>query len=101
MPPSPVSLSEETFRLLLVEDDDGDAFLVQELLIEADEHFDLLRARSVAEAISALESEGVNCILLDLALPDATGLEAVKAIVGHDPRLPIIVLTGHGDNGVG
>jgi serine phosphatase RsbU (regulator of sigma subunit) len=101
MPPSQVALSEETFRVLLVEDDDGDAFLVEELLVEADEHFDMLRARSIAEAISTLGSGGVNCILLDLGLPDATGLEGVKAIVEHDPSLPIIVLTGHGDNGVG
>jgi serine phosphatase RsbU (regulator of sigma subunit) len=87
--------------VLLVEDDDGDAFLVEELLLEADEHFDLLRARSIADAIGMLAAGGVQCIILDLDLPDASGLEAVQTIVEHDPRVPLIVLTGYGDNGVG
>ncbi|HEY8202995.1 MAG TPA: response regulator, partial [Actinomycetota bacterium] len=93
--------SVDAFRVLLVEDDDGDAFLVEELLLEADEHFDLLRARSIADAIGMLAAGGVQCIILDLDLPDASGLEAVQTIVEHDPRVPLIVLTGYGDNGVG
>jgi len=66
-------------------EDDADAILVEELLREADEHFDLLRARSIADAIRRLTEGAVQCIYLDLDLPDANGLEAVQAIMEHDP----------------
>jgi serine phosphatase RsbU (regulator of sigma subunit) len=69
----------ESLRVLLVEDDDGDAFLVQELLDEAVSPVELLRARTLAEAESAVGR--VDCVLLDLGLPDASGLDGVALLV--------------------
>ncbi|MFG2636357.1 PP2C family protein-serine/threonine phosphatase [Streptomyces sp. NPDC048362] len=81
------------FRILLVEDDDGDALLVEELLYDTDLPHTLARCRTAAEARRALASDPVDCVLLDLHLPDASGLETVQAIQA-DTHPAIIVLTG-------
>jgi DNA-binding NarL/FixJ family response regulator len=89
-----------TVRLLLVEDDDGDAFLVRELLQEAGAPVHVLRARTVAEAVEhgqAPLGARPDCVLLDLGLPDASGLEALHAVVRATPEAAVIVLTGLAD----
>jgi serine phosphatase RsbU (regulator of sigma subunit) len=85
-----------TFRLLLVEDDDGDAFLVRELLQEAGAPVTVTRARSVAEAADHA-GPAPDCVLLDLGLPDAEGLEALHAVIEATPGAAVIVLTGLAD----
>lgn len=83
--------------ILLVEDNDGDALILEELFDggHVDGPVDLVRAGSVAEALRAL-SEGVDpvCALVDLGLPDAIGTDAVEALCAASPELPIVVLTG-------
>ncbi|MFD2796065.1 PP2C family protein-serine/threonine phosphatase [Promicromonospora vindobonensis] len=89
--------------VLLVEDDDADAFLVSELLadadVEADLRADLHRARSVDEALGVLSMVAVDCLLLDLGLPDAEGLGALRRIIEGIEVLPVqpavVVLTGN------
>jgi serine phosphatase RsbU (regulator of sigma subunit) len=83
-------------RVLLVEDDEGDAFLVRELLLDAGSDVDLLRARTIAEAHAMLPS-GVDCVLLDLGLPDASGLEGLRALLEMTPGIAVLVLTGLDD----
>ncbi|MFF8401418.1 PP2C family protein-serine/threonine phosphatase [Streptomyces sp. NPDC015684] len=83
----------ERFRILLVEDDDGDALLVEELLYDTDMPHALTRCRTAADARRALAAHPVDCVLLDLHLPDASGVETVQAIQA-DTRAAIIVLTG-------
>lgn len=83
----------ERFRILLVEDDDGDALLVEELLFDTDLPHVLVRCRSAAEARRVLAADPVDCVLLDLHLPDASGVRTVQAIQ-PDTHAAIIVLTG-------
>lgn len=85
-----------TMRVLLVEDDEGDAFLVRELLLDAGADVDIRRARSVAEAHLQLPGD-VHCVLLDLGLPDATGLEALRVVLEAAPQIAVLVLTGLAD----
>lgn len=85
-----------TLRVLLIEDDEGDAFLVRELLLDAGSGVDLQRARSLAEACSLLPGD-VDCVLLDLGLPDAAGLEALRVVLERAPRIAVLVLTGLAD----
>lgn len=85
--------------VLLVEDDDGDAFLVQELMADAAEPIRLRRASTIAEAIAA--SPGARCALVDLGLPDAQGLDAVARLRAAAPDLAVVVLTGLADRGRG
>ncbi len=83
-------------HLLLVEDDDGDAFLVSELLLDAGSRVQITRSRSVAEA--QLELPGsVDCVLLDLGLPDASQLDGLRAVLEAAPHIAVLVLTGLAD----
>ncbi|WP_425954327.1 PP2C family protein-serine/threonine phosphatase [Xylanimonas sp. McL0601] len=101
-----VALSAEPARaagpvVLLVEDDDGDALLVTELLADAAVDVELRRARSVEEAAAELARDDVECLLLDLGLPDADGLDAVERLrslgaARQDPPA-LVVLTGNAD----
>ena len=83
-------------RVLLVEDDEGDAFLVRELLLDAGADIDLHRARSLAEACPQLPSD-FHCVLLDLGLPDAQGMQALRSVLEAAPTIAVLVLTGLAD----
>jgi diguanylate cyclase (GGDEF)-like protein len=85
-------------RLLLVEANAGDAVVVREMLRTAmDDGFELVHAELLTEACDRLEREGAACVLVDLSLPDAQGLEAVTRIQTAAPEVPIVVLTGLDD----
>ena len=84
--------------VLLIEDDDGDALIVQELLQEA-AGLRVERARSLAEARPLLAE--ATCALLDLGLPDATGLDGVRWLQEHVPDVAVVVLTGLADETLG
>jgi len=86
-------------QVLLIEDDDGDAFLVQELLAEAAAAVTLRRARSMAEARPQLGE--VTCVLLDLGLPDTRELQGVRWLQENVPQVAVVVLTGRTDEHLG
>lgn len=79
-------------RVLLVEDDDGDALIVEELLADAGASVALRRARSFAEA--KVMAADASCVLLDLGLPDSQGLQGLSWLTAHEPRVAVVVLTG-------
>jgi serine phosphatase RsbU (regulator of sigma subunit) len=89
----------EQVRVLLVEDDDGDALLASELLDEAGAAVSLQRARSLAEA--ELLVSGAACVLLDLGLPDSQGLYGLGRLLAREPEAAIVVLTGIADEHLG
>jgi serine phosphatase RsbU (regulator of sigma subunit) len=81
--------------VLLVEDDDGDALLVEEYLGGGPTAPRLLRARNLAEAVRLLTTgPAPDCVLLDLHLPDAFGVDAVTRLLRDAPGAPVVVLTG-------
>ena len=83
-------------QLLLVEDDPGDALLVESLLAGVAPNVDVMRVERLQEAAEMLPG-GIDCVLLDLGLPDAMGLEAVERLRAAAPDAAIVVLTGHDD----
>lgn len=84
--------------VLLVEDNPGDARLIRESLNDAiGEKFELETADRLGTALRRLSSGGVDAILLDLALPDSKGRETFSKAKEQAPTVPIIVLTGLGD----
>jgi DNA-binding NarL/FixJ family response regulator len=95
--PAPVRAAEAPLHLLLVEDDEGDAFLVSELLKEEDPSIVVRHVRSLADAVASLDSEAPDCVLLDLGLPDATGLGALERLRAVRPGVAHLVLTGDRD----
>jgi serine phosphatase RsbU (regulator of sigma subunit) len=88
-----------TVRVLLVEDDDGDALIVEELLKEAGADVALRRARSFTEA--KLLARDASCVLLDLGLPDSQGLQGLGWLTEHEPEVAVVVLTGVHDEHLG
>ncbi|MBI1422893.1 MAG: diguanylate cyclase [Gammaproteobacteria bacterium] len=78
-------------RLLLVEDNPGDIRLIEELL--SDFEFELSIECTLSDTLSRLGNESVDAVLLDLNLPDSTGLNTVRALVSAFPLTPVIILT--------
>jgi serine phosphatase RsbU (regulator of sigma subunit) len=86
-------------RVLLVEDDDGDALLVEELLHEAGVGVEVQRARRLAEARTLVRDAA--CVLLDLGLPDSQGLDGLRQLLRQEPDVAVVVLTGLADEYLG
>jgi len=86
--------------VLVVEDDDGDAALVEDHLAAALPRAEVTRRRTVEAALADLPA-GRDCVLLDLNLPDAGGLEAVVRLRERAPGIALIVLTGLDDEAAG
>ena len=90
---------KEVLRVLLVEDNPGDADLIREMLPERGPvSFTILRASRLSEALDVLRTRDVDVVLLDLGLPDSTGLDTLRVLQPAAPNIPIIVLTGNADD---
>jgi diguanylate cyclase (GGDEF)-like protein/PAS domain S-box-containing protein len=85
-------------KVLLVEDNPGDARLLREMFNEqGSSGTEVMIVRSMREAEMYLANNAVDIILLDLGLPDAQGLGAVRRAHAVAPRVPLVVLTGLDD----
>lgn len=85
-------------RILLVEDDPEDAWVMRNLLGDRwDVPFDLTQVELLAAAVQRCEDDIFDVILLDLSLPDSRGLETFFAMHAHAGETPIVVLSGHND----
>ena len=88
-------------RILLIEDEPVEARLVTRLLGLEDEHapyaFRVNHVGTLAGGLAALVSEPIDLVLLDLGLPDSTGIDAIEQVHDKAPRIPVVVLTGDDD----
>ena len=82
---------------MLIEDDRTYAWLVEEMLVEAfpSEDMDVQTFGSLEEATA--ETRAVDCALVDLSLPDASGMRVIETVIAAMPDLPLVVLTGAED----
>lgn len=92
--------SSPPMKILMVEDNPGDARLVQVLLAEVG-GYDLVWKQDLAEAAGWLADNQPDAVLLDLSLPDSHGLSTIDAMRSVAPDLPVIVFTGLNDESVG
>jgi diguanylate cyclase (GGDEF)-like protein len=89
----------DTFDVLLIEDNPGDARLLQEMLAEEPAApFRVRCADRLSRAMEVLSSNKIELVLLDLSLPDSHGIETFAKMYAHSPAVPIIVLTGNDDS---
>jgi HAMP domain-containing protein/CheY-like chemotaxis protein/signal transduction histidine kinase len=81
-------------RLLLVEDNEAERLSVTALL--GDHDIDIASVGSGAEALVALRNDPIDCVVLDLTLPDMTGFEVLEKIRDDDDivEVPVVVFTG-------
>ena len=89
---------EKKIKILLIEDNPGDAYLIKEQLGEfANFSYEFKNAGTLNEALSVLKEQTFDVILLDLALPDSYGFNTFLSIHNINPMIPIIILTGLND----
>jgi two-component system cell cycle response regulator len=94
--------SREVISLLLVEDNNGDARIVQDALTGSERvKFRMERVDRLTAALSLLARESFDVILLDLTLPDSWGLDTFLRIRAAAPQTPVMVLTGLDDETLG
>jgi two-component system NtrC family sensor kinase len=94
-------MDREKIKVLLIEDNPGDARLMQELLAEASGAlFSLEHVDTLTKGLARLAQDGVDVILLDLSLPDSQGLEGLDKILAQTLSVPIVVLSGLNDEAV-
>lgn len=90
--------NHSSLSILIVEDNPGDLFLLEEHLrltrLPVDK---LFKATNAATAIEILESNKIDIVLLDLSLPDSSGFNSYSLIEEHASTVSIIVLTGLAD----
>ena len=88
-----------SLHILLVEDSPSDAELIQIFIEKSPLRTKLHRVETIAAALVAIDEaskagDAFEAALLDLALPDSTGLETYRRLAAHQPELPVIILSG-------
>src|SRR6185369_8591133 len=95
-------MSSESIKVLLVEDNLGDARLLYEGMEEAlPGQFQMTHVRRLSETLEYLWEDTCNVVLLDLGLPDSHGLDTLVLVRAQTPDVPIVVLTGFQDEEMG
>lgn len=94
-------MDRPSVRLLLVEDNPGDVRLIREALSEGRwTRFELSHCDTLADALARLREGHIDVMLLDLTLPDSSGLDTLRTAHRQAPDVPILVLTGFDDETV-
>ena len=94
--------SDGPVKILLVEDNPGDVRLIREMLAEAElTVFEVEWAEDLSTGLKYLKSDNVDAVLLDLGLPESSGLETLAKVQAIRAGVPIVVLTGLEDETLG
>ena len=90
-----------SLRILVVEDNPGDLFLLKEFLLSTDlDIAEVVHAPQLASAKAILQNGGIDLVFLDLSLPDGYGLDSYLALQSYARQVPVILLTGLTDTGI-
>jgi len=85
----------QTIHILLIEDNPGDVHLITEMMEDVQDHrLFVVHADCLSEGLKKLSEIRFDIVLLDIGLPDSTGLDSITEIRDAAPDLPIIMLTG-------
>ncbi|NTU78106.1 MAG: response regulator [Chloroflexales bacterium] len=90
-------MADTAIHALLIEDNPGDARLLQELLRESQAPIVITHTDRLASSYLCLARGAVDVILLDLSLPDSQGLSTFTSVHAAAPAVPVVVLTGLND----
>ena len=91
-------MSAEKLIVLIIEDNPADARLVKETLSESNDiAYEFKYASMLSEGLKMISEDRFDLILLDLSLPDSTGLDSIKGIIKKIKDMPLIILTGTDD----
>jgi signal transduction histidine kinase len=84
-------------KVLLIEDNPGDARLIREMLRDTGTSVELTVVERLSSGLERLAEGNVDLVLLDLSLPDSGGLETFEAVHAAAPLAPVVVLSGLDD----
>lgn len=89
-------------RLLAVEDDPTDSDWLSHLLRQSSVcPYHLSFVTNLSDAQMSLQVGEVDCVLLDLSLPDSWGLDSLRRLLASAPDVPVVVITGTDEQGQG
>lgn len=95
-------MQDKLLRVLLIEDNSGDARLIRKMLAEANGiSFEVEVCERLRSGMDRLESEEYDVVLTDLNLPDSSGFDTLEKLLSLSFEPPIVVLTGVNDETVG
>lgn len=95
-------MAQKVLKILLIEDNPGDARLIEEFLSEAEASgLELEWVERLSEGIDRLRKRDIEIVLLDLSLPDSTGFDTFEKLHEKAPGVAIIVFTGLDDKEMG
>lgn len=89
-------MNEKRLKVLLIEDNPGDARLIREYLADGT-NINLEWAVSLSKGLELLQNSEFDALLLDLSLPDSHGITTFEKVKEDFPEIPITVLTGLDD----
>ncbi len=93
-----MNVNENSIRALLIEDNPGDARLIEEILRQAKgRKFVLDNYNNLTDGLKALMKGNYDVLLLDLSLPDSRGFDTFLKTYARKPQIPIVILTGTDD----
>jgi PAS domain S-box-containing protein len=93
-------MDKKIITVLLVEDNEGDILLVRRMLANSSQmvEFIIESVQNLSDAIKCLSSDKkYDIVLLDMGLPDSSGIETVQKVRQANQYVPIVVLTGFDD----
>jgi PAS domain S-box-containing protein len=98
----PILDPSENFSVLVIEDNQGDFVLIEDYLLEKFIQINIVHCADYASSITYLKNskEKLSLILLDLSLPDLSGIELIIGFLSHNFQIPIVILTGYSDLGM-
>ena len=95
--PHTLQMLEQHTRVAIV-DDDASVRKALSLLLRASS-FEAKAYASVAEFLRSLENGSPECLIVDLQMPEMTGLELQEHLIRHGIRIPTIAITAHNEHG--
>jgi len=84
-------------NLLIIDDTQSDHDITVEFLEEAGGDYNFFHAFSATEGIEIYSKNHIDCVLLDYNMPDKDGLETLQQLTGFNKSVPIIMITGEGN----
>jgi signal transduction histidine kinase len=87
----------DQLKILIVDDEEADRRTVRRLLRTSGMETQITEAANYEEAKEKMSNNLFDCVFIDYLLPDQDGLTLVREIRQQGVKIPLIVLTGHGD----
>ncbi len=91
-------MEEKLIKVLIIEDSIHDFRIIEEMLKEIENPiFDLYQSQRLEDGLKTLVNDEFDILLLDLNLPDSTGLDTFASVYDQAPEIPVVILTGYND----